>query len=56
MEKMQEAEFDRIKQKITPNKCQNHYVVKLYYLGTHSDYGCRNCKMKSSILKDFESK
>ncbi len=56
MEKMQEKVFDKIRQETTPDKCRKHEVVKLYYLGTHSDYGCKKCKMKSLILSDFDKK
>jgi len=51
---MQEDEFDKIKK--SDEKCPPHEVVKLYYEGTHSDYGCVKCKMKSLILSDFENK
>ncbi len=30
-----------------------HDVVKLYYWGTHSDYGCEKCGMKSYNIEDF---
>ena len=51
---MQEEEFDKI-EKSTEN-CPPHEVVKLYYEGTHSDYGCIKCKRRSLILADFEDK
>ena len=38
-------EFDKIKSDITNNKPCVHEVVKLYYNGTHSDYGGIKCKM-----------
>lgn len=37
------------------NKCPPHEIVKLYYLGTHSDYGCIKCKRKSYNLADFDN-
>ena len=54
MMRMQEEEFDEI-EPTTKNeeKCQ-HEIVKLYQLGTHTDYGCIKCKMKSPILEDFK--
>ena len=54
MTHMQEEEFDKIEK--SNEKCPPHEVVKLYYDGTHSDYGCVKCKMKSLILEDFEGK
>jgi len=46
MYKMQEEEFDKIKATKKPELC-NHEFVKLYTLGTHSDYGCLLCKVKT---------
>ena len=54
MYKMQEDEFDAIVVDENESKCPPHEVVKLYYLGTHSDYGCIKCKMKSLRLEDFQ--
>ena len=51
---MQEEEFEKIEK--STEKCPPHEVVKLYYMGTHSDYGCIKCKRKSLILADFEDK
>ena len=45
MNRMQESEFDVIEQTVEPELCK-HSFVKLYYLGTHSDYGCVLCKIK----------
>lgn len=56
MEKMQEKEFDDIPQKNSVEECKEHEVVKLYYLGTHSDYGCKKCKLKSLDLNVFKKK
>ena len=50
---MQEEEFDKIKR--SDDKCPPHEVVKLYYKGAHTDYGCKKCKMKSSVLSYFEN-
>lgn len=47
MEKMQEDVFDKIKPTEHPKKCQ-HEFVKLYHLGTHTDYGCTKCKIKTT--------
>lgn len=54
MYKMQEEEFDAIVIDESTSNCPPHEVVKLYYLGTHSDYGCVKCKMKSLRLEDFQ--
>ncbi len=51
MKRMQEADFDKIEE--SKGSCPPHDVVKLYYFGTHSDYGCTRCKMKSSNIEDF---
>lgn len=53
MYKMQEEEFDAITINDNTPKCPPHEIVKLYYLGTHSDYGCVKCKMKSYNPEDF---
>ena len=50
---MQEEEFDKIKR--SDDKCPPHEVVMLYYKGAHTDYGCKKCKMKSSVLSYFEN-
>jgi hypothetical protein len=54
MEKMQEAEFDKIEFCNKSKPC-NHKVVKLYDLGAHSDYGCVLCGRRSLIKEDFTS-
>jgi hypothetical protein len=53
MEHMKEEDFDKIPQTTEFGKCK-HEVVKLYINGTHSDYGCIKCKLKSLVLEDFE--
>lgn len=53
MQKMLEEEFDKIESKIKQGEKCSHEVVKLYYGGTNSDYGCIKCKLKSLILEDF---
>ena len=52
MQHMQEKEFDKFEK--IDGKCPPHEVVKIYDEGTHSDYGCIKCKMKSLILSDFD--
>ena len=47
MQKMQEESFDKIEATCKPEDCKHLRIVKLYYLGSHSDYGCLDCKMKS---------
>ncbi len=56
MQKMQEEEFDKIEPKHNYGEKCEHDIVKLYYCGTHSDYGCIKCKMKSLNLEDFAKK
>ena len=53
MQKMQEDEFDEIEPITKQGERCSHEVVKLYILGSHTDYGCVKCKMKSLNLKDF---
>lgn len=53
MEKLQETEFTQLNATCEARRC-NHNIVKLYDKGTHSDYGCVNCKMQSMNLEDFE--
>ncbi len=53
MEKMQEEEFEKLKQKCSVEECLHLHIVKLYTLGAHSDYGCTECKLKSLVLEDF---
>lgn len=36
------------------SECPHEKVVKEYYLGTHSDYVCLNCGMKSLSRDDFK--
>lgn len=52
---MQQEDFDKIKPTIKPGEHCSHSVVKLYYKGTHSDYGCVRCKMQSWNKEDFET-
>ena len=55
MKKMQEDEFDEIEPTTKSGEQCSHEVVKLYILGSHTDYGCVKCKMKSLILEDFKT-
>lgn len=56
MQHMQEEKFEIIKKKNEICKKDEHDVVKLYINGTHTDYGCVICGMKSLMLTDFNSK
>lgn len=60
MKHMQEEAFDKLNfsdlDKSGKNKECKHSIVKLYYLGTHTDYGCEKCGFKSLLIEDFESK
>ena len=53
MEKMQENEFEQLAPQCNASECDHSEIVKLYYLSTHSDYGCKKCKMQSLNLDDF---
>ena len=50
---MQEDEFDKIQPTTKIGEICLHDIVKLYIKGTHSDYGCIRCKMKSLVLENF---
>ena len=51
---MQEDEFDRMTKTLKPEECKEHHFVKLYYLGTHSDYGCTLCGLKTLTPEIFK--
>ena len=53
---MQEDEFDQITKTLKPEDCKEHHFVKLYYLGTHSDYGCTLCGLKTLTPELFIKK
>lgn len=53
MKRMQEDEFDKLEKMRKPCLKGRHKMVKLYYLGTHSDCGCEKCGMKSYNIEDF---
>lgn len=55
MRKMQEKEFDELPRTTIDAEAHRHEVVKLYVNGTHTDYGCIKCKMKSLVKEDFEN-
>ena len=46
MKKMQESEFENLQKVGNPKTCR-HQFVKLYYNGTHTDYGCVLCKIQT---------
>ena len=52
MKKMQETEFDKIVWKRNAKECP-HSFVKLYDRGTHSDYGCELCGMKTMTPEQY---
>lgn len=54
MKHMQEDEFNKLPEPTHVCKPGEHEVVKLYDLGTHSDYGCIKCKIRSLDLTFFE--
>ena len=54
MQKMQEDYFDSLKKDCHPNECKEHEFIKLYYKGTHSDYGCIHCGMKTLTPELFK--
>lgn len=55
LKNMQEDEFDKIERTNLAKLCK-HEVVRLYQFGSHSDYGCIKCGMKSLIIEDFRIK
>ena len=55
MMKMQEDDFEKIEATTEFGKCE-HEIVKLYFGGMHSDYGCIKCKVQSLDLSEFNKK
>lgn len=53
LQKMTEQQFEKLVFTRNRKECK-HIVVKLTYLGMHSDYGCILCGMQSSVKKDFD--
>ena len=54
MYKMSEEDFLKLSFKLSPDKCKHAEVVKLYYLGMHSDYACTSCGMMSTDKDHFK--
>ena len=54
MRKMQERDFDLIEKSCEVEVCSHPEIVKLYDNGTHTDYGCTQCKLKSLENDAFE--
>ena len=53
MKKMTESDFDKLEASVSPEKGDHAEIGRLYYLGTHTDYGCIKCKCKSANKEDF---
>ena len=53
---MQEDEFDQMKKTLKPEECKEHNFVKLFYLGSHSDYGCTLCGFKTLKPESLKKK
>lgn len=51
--KMQEDEFDKLDFPLKRDECKKHDFVKLYYSGTHSDYGCIRCGFKTLTPEQY---
>lgn len=54
-ERIQEDEFDNMKRSISPKECKHHDFAKLYYLGSHTDYGCIHCGFKTLTPELFQN-
>lgn len=54
MKKMTEEQFEAIPKTKKPKECKLHDVVRVYYLGSHSDYGCTRCGKMSTAIEDFD--
>ena len=46
MRKMEQEEFNKLTFDISPKECSHIEVVRLYSLGTHTDYGCLKCGLQ----------
>lgn len=53
MLKMTEEEFSKLTFESTPKECNHPHVVKLYYLGMHTDYACEKCGLQSTEIEHF---
>ncbi len=53
---MSEEEFAKIKFDKIPQKCSHPQVIKLYYLGAHTDYACMCCGMTAANKEAFNKK
>lgn len=53
MKRMQKDEFDKLEKMRKPCLKGRLKMVKLFYLGTHSDCGCEKYGMKLYNIKDF---
>lgn len=43
MEHMNEDEFEKIEPECDPSVCNHPHIVKIYYNGWNSDFGCTKC-------------
>ena len=55
LEHMQEDKFEKLVFNTTPENC-NHEIVKLYYWGTHTDYGCKKCGKTAPNIETFRKR
>ncbi len=56
MRKMQQDEFDELTKNISEaekRKCKHTEIVKIYFLGANTDYGCVGCGMEHTSLEAF---
>lgn len=54
MEHMQEKDFDKLAFAKEYKDCKHATIVRLYYLGTHVEYGCAVCGARHSEKSFFD--
>ncbi len=56
MEKMKEKDFANLSFEKKHINCKHENIVKLYYLSTHTEYGCLGCGATHSEKEFFMNK
>lgn len=54
MRKMEQEEFDKLKFDRNPKDCNHPEIVRIYFQGAHTDYGCVACGLSHTNKEVFE--
>ena len=54
MRKIDQEEFDRLEFDRSPKDCVHPEVVRIYYQGSHIDYGCVACGLSHTNKRVFD--